>query len=133
MIRTGTILIEGNAPRPHCFQVEDEGCPDAWMSVKHGLTFQQLEAELSATGWTFFYMANTIRMTAFGFNRDSLVHRSLKRVMADVRQRGCNCLQIDDVVTDSFLGVPRVRVSAHPRHIQKGMVFSGQLAANGNK
>ncbi len=133
MIQTGTILVENSAARPQCFHVEDEGCPDAWMSVKHELTSQQLEAELSATGWTFFYMANTIRMTAFGFNRASTVHASLKRVVADVRQRGCNCLQIDDVVTDSLLGVARVTVSAHPRHIQKGMVFSGQLAANGNR
>ena len=37
----------------------------------------------------------------------------------------CNCLEIDEVATRSFLGMPGVSVSAHTRHIQKGMTFSG--------
>jgi hypothetical protein len=32
------------------------------------------------------------------------------------------CLEIDDVATRWFLGLPYVSVSGHPRHIQKGVV-----------
>jgi hypothetical protein len=71
-------------------------------------------------------MANSIRRTAFGFNRASMIAAALKRVITNVRQERCNCLEIDDVVMHSFLGVPYVSVSAHARHIQKGLVFSGQ-------
>jgi hypothetical protein len=78
-----------------------------------------------------FYLAGSIRTTAFGFNRAKTLDASLRRVVAAVREQGCNSLEIDNVVTDSFLGVPRVTVSAHPRHIQRGMVFTGSRHANG--
>jgi hypothetical protein len=126
MLTSGTILIEGDALRPKCFQLEDDSCPDAWMSVKHDFTPHQLEEELSTTGWTFFYIANAIRATAFGINRAKMIHAALKRVIAGVRRQKCNCLEIDGVAMHSFLWMPYVSVSAHPRHIQKGMVFSGE-------
>ena len=126
MFTSGTILIEKDALRPQCFRLEDESCPNAWMSVKHNLTPHELETNLSTTGWTFFYMASPIRATAFGFNRAKTIHAALKRVITGVRQQRCNCLEIDDVATHSFLWIPYMSVSAHPRHIQKGMVFSGQ-------
>ena len=126
MITSGTILIEKDALRPQCFQLEDDSCPNAWMSVTHNLTPHELEKELSTAGWTFFYMAGAIRTTAFGLNRARMIHAALKRVITKVRQQRCNCLEIGDVATHSLLGMPYVSVSAHPRHIQKGMVFFGQ-------
>ncbi len=125
MIAPKSILIEKDAPHPRCFQLQDDSLPDAWMSVTHNLTPHELEKELSSTGWTFFYMASGIRRTAFGFDRAKMVEAALKRVIANVRQLRCNCLEIDAVATHSFLGMPYVSVSAHPRHIQKNMLFSG--------
>jgi hypothetical protein len=90
------------------------------MSVKHNLAPRELEEELSTAGWTFFYMANAIRATA------RTIPAALKRLMTKVRRQGCNCFEIDEVATHSFLGMPYVSVSAHPRHIQKGMAFSGR-------
>src|ERR1041384_3034309 len=104
MITPGTILIEKTTPRPKCFQLEDDAYPNAWMSVKHNLTSYELEQELATEGWTFFYMAREITMTAFGFDRAKMIHSALKRVIANVRQQKCNCLEIDDVETHSFLG-----------------------------
>jgi hypothetical protein len=126
MIKSGTILIQKDALRPQCFQVEDGSYPDAWMPVTHHLTPRELETELSSEGWTFFYMASSIRRTAFGFNQARMIHAALERVIAGVKQRKCNCLEIDGVVMHSFLGIPYVTVSAHPRHIQKGILFVGQ-------
>ena len=126
MITSGTILIEKDALHPQCFQLEDDSSPNAWMTVKHNLNSHELEKELATAGWTFFYMAGSIRTTAFDFDRVKMINAALKRVISNVRQQRCNCLEIDDVATHSFLGMPYVSVSAHPRHIQKGMVFSGQ-------
>ena len=125
MMTGGTILIEKHAACPQYFHLENS-FPTDWMAVTHNLSPNELEKELSATGWTFFYMGNAIRTTAFGFNRAKMIHAALKRLVTNVRQQRCNCLEIDDVATRSFLGLPYVSVSAHPRHIQKGMVFSGQ-------
>jgi len=126
MMTPGTILIDKDALRPQCFQVEGNSYPDAWMSLKPNLTPHEFEKELSSANWTFFYMANSISATAFGFNRARIIDAALKRVITKVRQQRCNCLEIEDVTTHSFFGLPYVSVSAHPRHIQKGMVFAGQ-------
>lgn len=126
MITPGTILMDKDTLRPPCLQLEDDTYPNAWMSVKHNLTPQELEKELSTTGWTLFYLASPIMTNAFGFDRARMIHAALKRLITQAKLQKCNCLEIDDVATRSFLGIPYVSVSAHPRHIQKGLVFSGQ-------
>lgn len=125
MLTSGNILIERNALRPACFQLEDAAGANAWMPVMHHLTPHQLEAELAATGWSFFYMADTIRTTAFGFDRGKMIDAALQRVISNVRKQRCNCLEVTGVTMHSFLGLPYVSISAHPRHIQKGVVFAG--------
>lgn len=52
--------------------------------------------------------------------------RPLKRLLAQVKLERCNCLDIDDIETHAFLGIHYARVAGHSRHIQKGMIFSGQ-------
>ena len=126
MITPGTILMDKDTLRPQCLQLEDDPCPNAWMSVKHNFTPNELEKELSATGWTLFYLASPISTTAFGFDRAKMIHAAIKRLIAQAKLQRCNSLEIDDVETHSFLGMPYVSVTAHPRHIQKGLVFAGQ-------
>lgn len=126
-MKAGTILIDRHALRPRCFHVEDDSGPNGWVPVQHNLTQNELEKELSTAGWTFFYLANSVKTTAFGFNRARMIDAALKRVIANVKQERCNCLEIDRVATHTFLGLPYVSVSAHPRHIQKGMVFRQEM------
>jgi hypothetical protein len=126
MMTAGSILIDKDAARPQCFHTKDNSFPDGWMAVTHDLSHHELEQELTATGWTFFFMANVIRATVFGFSQETTIDRALKRLIRNVSQQRCNCLEIDGVATHSFLGMPYVSISAHPRHIQKGVVFSGQ-------
>jgi hypothetical protein len=123
MITSGNLFMERDAPRPKCFQVQDDSHRTGWLAVKYNLTVHELETDLAIRGWTFFFMANVIRKSALGFDRERGTSAALKRVMASVREDGCNCLQIETVETHSFFGIPYVSVSAHPRHIQKGMVF----------
>jgi hypothetical protein len=124
-IDPGTILVEQDATLPQCFLVREGSYPNAWKRVTHGLTFRELEDELAATGWTFFYMAKSITMTGYGFDPAKMVHAALRRVIATVIRQGCNSLELDSVTLHSFLGVRYVRVAAHARHIQKSMIFSG--------
>jgi hypothetical protein len=126
VITPGTILIEKGTLLPQSWRLETESYPSTWMSVKNHLDPHEVEKELATAGWTFFYMAGEVRATAFGFDRQKTIHTALKRLIANVRLQQCNCLEIDAVVSRSFLGMPYVSVSAHSRHIQKGLVFSGQ-------
>ena len=123
MMQSGTVLIQTDAARPDCFQAGDEDCPESWTSMKSTLPPLELEAELNRTGWTFFYMANPLRTRAYGFDPVKRLAAALRNIVGSVRQQGCNSVQIDAVASRSFLGIPYVTVSAHPRHVQKGMVF----------
>jgi hypothetical protein len=128
MITPGLLLIERDTWRPRCVEVEAASHPDGWMPIKHTLTPHQLEKELSRVGWTLFFMAGLIRATAFGLNRDKTVCAALNRCIKAVKQQRCNCLQIEGVEMRSFLGIPYVRLSVRPRHIQKGMLFADPSA-----
>jgi hypothetical protein len=126
MIKSGTVLIQTGAVRPQCFEASNEVCPPAWMSVQSTLTPPELEAELSRTGWTFFFMANHLKTRAFGFDPGKRLTSALTTLVGSVREQGCNCIQIDAIAARSFLGVPYTSVSAHPRHLQKGTTFVAQ-------
>lgn len=123
MITPGAILIEKGTLLPAPLELENESHASGWMPVANNLDRQQLENELTIAGWTFFYMAGKITTTAFGFDRQKMIHAALKRIITNVKLEKCNCLEIDDVATRSFLGMPYVSVSAHSRHIQKGLVW----------
>ena len=131
MITSGALLIEREAQRPRCFEVEADAHANGWTLVRQRLTPQQLEKELSASGWTFFFMAGPIRATAFGFNRDKAIYAALKRGINAVIEQRCNCLQIESVETHSRLGIPYVTLSIRPRHIQKGTLFPALPLAPG--
>ena len=125
MIAPGVILIEPHAPRPRCFEADRDSNPSGWTSIRYALTPHQLEKELSATGWTFFFMAGAIRTTALAFNPSKALNSALKRVIRAVKQQQCNCLQIESLETRSFLGVPYLSMSVRSRHIQRGTAFAG--------
>lgn len=126
MIASGSILIEKGTPIPQFFRAETESYPNAWVAIASSLNFHERENELAAAGWTFLYMASKVRATAFGFDRPKMVYKALNRLIVIARLQKCNCLEIDEVATHTFLGMPYVSVSAHSRNIQKGLVFCGR-------
>lgn len=123
MIRPGTILIDKEVPRPNCFELDDHSPSDEWGAVKTTLSPHERESELAKTGWTFFFMT-TLDAKAFGFDRVKTGHTAVKRFVAKAKLQRCNCLEIDQVETRSFLGIPYVRLTGHARHIQTGMMFA---------
>ncbi|MBK7931292.1 MAG: hypothetical protein IPJ98_28590 [Bryobacterales bacterium] len=74
------------------------------------------------SGWTFFYLADTISAISINFNTAQAGQDAMKRLIAKAAARHCNALQVDRIAAHFFLGIPYLRVSAHPRHIQRGMV-----------
>ena len=130
MLTPGTILVQKGTILPPTFRPSSESYPNSWISVKSSLDPHDLEKEFASLGWTFHYMAGMVKATAFGFDRPKAVDKALARLIAGAMRQKCNCLEIDEVATCSILGVPGVSVSAHTRHIQKGMTFSGAHTPN---
>jgi hypothetical protein len=121
-IQTGSILIEGGASMPESLRLEGRPYSSRWRSVSN-LGLSELDAAIHKAGWTFFFMAGEIKITSFGFDKDSAMRRAVKRVITNVESHNCNCVEITEVSAKSFLGMPYVNVSAHSRHIQESSAF----------
>jgi hypothetical protein len=122
-IKTGTILIETSALMPASVVLGAESSTSGWSLVAHpGLN--ELDTAIGKAGWTFFFMAGEIKITAFGVDTEGAVRRAMKRVITNVTSQNCNCVEITEVSRKSFLGMPYVNISAHSRHIQPSSAFA---------
>ena len=122
IIKTGTLLLENGTILPKSLLLESETFGAGWTSVTN--VRSQFERELIDSGWTFFFMANRLQATVFGFDRQKSVHTAVERIIANAEPQECNCLEITGVTMKSFFGLPYARVSAHARHVQGSSVFS---------
>lgn len=129
-INTGTILIEEGALLPESLRFESEPFSKGWRLVKN-LDSRGLDQKIREAGWTFFYMGAEVPATAVGLDLERTARRAVRKVIASMKSHRLNCLEIVQVATKGFMGLPYVTVSAHPRHIQERMFLS--YAARGVK
>ena len=121
-IKKGTILIEEGTPLPESLRFESEPYSNGWRLVKD-LNGYDLDQKTTKAGWNFFYMAVEIKATVFGFDEEKALRRAVERILTNLKSEKFNCLEITQVAAKSFLGLPYVTVSAHPRHIQESVVL----------
>jgi hypothetical protein len=116
----GCIHVEAGGLLPQFLALRSQSLLNSWPLVTN--VRSTLEAEIKKAGWVFFFMAGTIEKTAFGFNKRKTLRTALNPLTRSVRSQKCNCFEIVDVTSKRFLGMSRVSVSAHARHLQKGLV-----------
>jgi hypothetical protein len=119
-INGGTILIKEDTLLPEGVQLESDPCLKGWRLVKNPGS-SGIDRKLSEAGRTFFYMAGEVGAMAFGSDSEKTTRRAIKKVIANIESERFNCLEISQVAAKSFLGLPYVAVTAHPRHIQEGV------------
>jgi len=118
-IAAGSILVEQGTQLPN--SPEFQRSSNGWAAVRDARpTF---EKEIKAAGWTFFFMAGEIKATVFGFDRQKTLRAAIGQLTANAKSHNCNSIEITQVTDKSFLRLPYVSVTAHQRHLQKGLVF----------
>ena len=122
-IKTGTVLIETSALVPDSVVLGAKSSTSGWSLVAN-LDLNALDTAIDKAGWTFFFMAGEIKITAFGLDNETAVRRAMRRVITNVVSHKCNCVEITDVSPSSFLGMPYVNITAHSRHIQQSSTFA---------
>ena len=120
-IAAGSILIQEGTYLPNSRPLRTRSDGSGWAAVEDSRSV--FEKAVRAAGWTFFFMAGEIKTTVFGFDRQKTLRAALQRLIRNVKSQNCNSIEITQVTGRSFLKLPYVSVSAHPRHLQKGMVF----------
>ncbi|MGC9950263.1 MAG: hypothetical protein ABSF64_28185 [Bryobacteraceae bacterium] len=122
-IMAGSILMEPRAHLPGSMQLRSGPDANGWATLNGGRS--AFEKEIQGAGWTLFFMAGEIKTTVFGFDKQKTLSTAVKRLIANVKSHNCNGIEITQVTNKTFLKVPYVSVSAHARHLQKGLTFSG--------
>src|SRR5467141_1516303 len=118
--RAGTILIREDTLLPTNLSIESEAFLIGWRVIKN-LDRSTLARNIEGANWSFFYLAGEMRATVLGRDRSGTVRRAVRRVLAKQKGQKFNSLEITNVVSKRFLGIPFMRVTAHARHIQQGM------------
>ena len=125
-MKMGSVLIEGGALLPDSLRFESEPYSNGWKLVRN-LDGFGLERKVREAGWNFFYMAGEIKASAFGFDREKTLRRTVNRVLAELKSERFNSLEIAQVIVGRFLGLCHVTVSAHARHVQESaFLFQGK-------
>ncbi|HET8925512.1 MAG TPA: hypothetical protein VFN26_21190 [Candidatus Acidoferrum sp.] len=115
-----TILIRENTLLPAGLVVDSEVFLSGWRIVKN-LDRSTLARSIEGANWSFFYLAGEIRATVFGRDRLGTLRRAVKCVLAKQEGQKFNSLEITNVVSNRFLGIPFISITAHSRHIQQGI------------
>src|SRR5207245_551705 len=118
-IKPGTILITDGVLLPESLLLESEPYVYGWRRVKQ-LDGNGLGQIISRAGWKFFYIAGVIETSVLGSDEKETTRRVINRIIANLKSKNFNCLEITRVTAKRSLGLTYVSVSAHLRHIQEG-------------
>ena len=117
---TGTIFIKVDTPLPATLSIESEEFLPGWRVIQN-LDRHALARKIENANWNFFYLAGDLRATALGRDRPGTLRRAVKCVLAKPVGQKFNSLEITEIVSKRFLGIPFMSVAAHSRHIQQGI------------
>lgn len=118
-IKVGSILVRENIVFPPGVSVESEPLFSGWKLIRN-LDGYALARIVAKADWHFFYLAGDIRAISFG-RGGSAFRSALKRILAKREGQGYNALEITEVISKRFLGVPILKVRAVSRHIQESI------------
>jgi hypothetical protein len=125
IIKPRTILITEGVLLPESLLLESEPYGYGWRLVKN-FDSNGLDQVINQAGWNFFYIAGLIETNAFGSDEKKTTRKAIRRILANLKSKNFNCLEITRVAAKRSLGLLYVSVSAHSRHIQEGQALSGE-------
>lgn len=117
-VQAGTILMKEWPGMTTLLGLESEPCYGRWSLLKV-LNGFALDRKIHAAGWNFFFMATEVKVMFLGSLGAAKIQNALKRILKKVKEQHFNGLEVTEIVSRRFLGVPYVTISAHSRHMQQ--------------
>jgi len=117
-IQAGTTMIQSSPPL-QWLGMESQLYSGSWSAL--GIFDSSgLDRRVRTAGWNLFFLADELRTVVPAWGGQNSVRTGLKRLLARTGLRHFNCMQVSQVVTKRFLGIPYVSIVGHALHIQKG-------------
>jgi hypothetical protein len=117
-VQVGTILMKEWPGMTQLLNLESEPCSGEWSLLKL-LDGVSLDRKIHASGWNFFFIAAEVKGMFLGSLGPVKIQNALQRILAKVKQQRFNSLEVTEIATKRFLGVPYAVVTAHSRHVQQ--------------
>jgi hypothetical protein len=121
-MQSGTLI-------PGSLRVETEPCLPGWELIKNS-DGDTIDRNIRKAGWNFFFLAANMQVIVWGHWTEKILRKAMKRVLAKAQPAQFNCLEVTELSARRVLGISYVHLSAHSRHIQKGLFLQG-LAERG--
>lgn len=117
-VQVGTILMKEWPEMTQLLGLKSEPCSGEWnlLNVLDGFA---LDRKIHAAGWNFFFMAAEVKVMFLGSIGAANIQIALERILRKVKQSNFNGLEVTEIASRHFFGVPYVTVSAHSRHLQQ--------------
>lgn len=116
----GTILIRDNTLLPSGLALESEPFLPGWR-VARNLDGYGLARKIEEAKWNYFYLAGVTRTMVVGREGLETMRRAVRSALPRLDRLKFNSLEITNVVSKRFLGIPFTSVAIHSRHIQQGI------------
>ncbi len=120
-IQSGTMIIREGFLLPDSAHLESRSYSTAWRSMV-GVDKFALDRKLRAAGLHLFFIAGELKVIELGWGRTA-IGRGIKRILTRGRKLALNCMEITQVSSARFLGIPYVAIHACSFHIQKDAVL----------
>lgn len=114
---TGMILIRDGAILPPNLAVESEAFLPGWRVVKH-FDGYSLNHKIKQANWNFVRLAGEYKARVVGRAYSGTLRKAVTRILAELRGRKFNSLEVNVVVLKRFVGLAFLSISANRRHIQ---------------
>lgn len=124
-IEVGSILIAEGSLLPELL-FESEPYAQGWRLVRN-LNSYGMEQIVGKAGWRVLYMTEVIKTSIFGSDQEKTRRKAIKQVIAKMRSKNFNCLEITQVTVKRFLGLPYLSIYARSRHIQENTLLFGDF------
>jgi hypothetical protein len=114
----GSILLATGTVSPSALLLQPDSFLSGWGVVKNSRA--NVETDMTGVGWKLFFLAGEMKATAVGFGEEKALPAALHRLAAMAQRLKCNGFEITRVTRSLFLGLTRVTITGHARHLQKG-------------
>jgi hypothetical protein len=91
---------------------------EGWNLVE-GKRVREMERELTANGWHFFYVVPDVEGIAIARRPENAIRKALAKVFERAFEQGLNTVEIASLRVSKLFGIHRAAVVARGRHIQE--------------